>query len=118
MPSLYTPETGPSWKRKPAIDFARCRAQTYDNVSRNFSQCSRKKVIERDGVGYCKQHDPEAEKARDAVRREREMAEARTRERQWKRPLEYRDALREIANGHNDPRTVAREALEQWGDLA
>jgi hypothetical protein len=114
MTSLYTPKTDPTWN--PPIDYTRCRAQTYDNISRNFSQCARKKAVERDGVGYCKQHDPEAEKARADARRQREEAEVRARECRWKRPIEYRDALREIASGHNDARELARKALEAWGD--
>jgi hypothetical protein len=99
------------------IDLTRCRAQTYESVSRNFSQCSRKKVVEVDGFGYCKQHSPEAEAKRNEARREREAADRRRSDYQYKRPLEYRDALRLIADGHNDPRAVAAEALAKWGDL-
>jgi hypothetical protein len=32
--------------------------------------CSRKAAVERDGKGYCRQHDPEAVKAREAERNE------------------------------------------------
>ena len=37
-------------------------------------QCNRKAVIERDGHRYCKQHDPEAVKARRAVSNARYQA--------------------------------------------
>lgn len=116
MSTLYVPS-----KRRgmpgPAIDPARCRVQTYEAVSRNFGQCSRKKALEVDGIGYCKQHSPEAEAARSAERRAREEADQRRRDRQWKRPEEYRAALLQIAGGHNDPRSLAIEALSKWNDL-
>lgn len=103
--------------RPVAVDMARCRAQVYEPVSRNFGQCARKKAVEVDGVGYCNQHSPSAQKRRNEARLEREAAEQRQRDRRFKRPIDYRDALREIAAGHNDPRSVARDALERWGDL-
>jgi hypothetical protein len=95
MPNLYVPHKRFGEYSSP-IDAQRCRAETYNNISRNFSQCARKSAIERDGIGYCRQHDPEAEKARASARTERERAAASASARQWKRPQEYRDALREM----------------------
>ena len=123
MPALYKKSDN---RYGHDIDMSKCRAQTYNSVSRNFSQCARGVAIERDGIGYCRQHDPEAEKARSAARLEREQAEARRRARQWQRPRDYRDALREIAEETKKQQlpitsrvhTIAIEALAKWNDLA
>lgn len=50
-------------------DQDRCQKQVWDRDSHWGSyQCSRRGVVERDGKLYCKQHDPEAVKARQAER--------------------------------------------------
>lgn len=117
MADLYEPrETVRNGYWAAPIDMARCRVQTYESVSRNFSQCARKKVVEVDGIGYCKQHSPEAQEARARQRREREAEEQRRSDYRYRRPADYKDALREIAAGHNDPRALASEALAKWGD--
>lgn len=59
---------------------------------------------------YCKQHDPVAVAARKKASRERG-------DREWqKRRVEiygarFLAALQQIADGHNDPRTLARETI-------
>lgn len=71
--------------------------------------CSRKAV--RDG--YCGIHHPDKVKAR----REKAAAEAKARcdakqaRSPWAVAERYREALRKIADGHNDARAVALEAL-------
>lgn len=62
----------------------------------------------------CKQHSPEAKTARQEASRQKE-------ESSWNhRKVEIHShsllrALREIANGHNDPMTLARDVLERTG---
>jgi hypothetical protein len=73
------------------------------------SPCGRKAV--RDG--FCNIHHPEKVKAR----REKAAAEAKARwdakqaRSPWAVANRYREALRKIADGHNDPRTLAKETL-------
>jgi hypothetical protein len=117
MSNLYIPHER-FGRMSPAIDPERCRAEVYESVSRNFSQCARKRAVEEEGVGYCRQHSPAAERARAEASRARYEAERRLRERWSLRPAEYRDALRQIAAGHNDPRALAAAALEKWDDGA
>lgn len=72
-------------------------------------QCSRKRGFGPDGL-YCKQHDP------DAAARRKAETEARE-QRQWaSRMIEANArrmalALRQIADGHNDPRGLATETI-------
>lgn len=73
----------------------------------SFGQCSRAAV---DGTDYCKQHQPEAVAAREAESREREEAAFRHRMKQVNGPY-YHSVLRQIADGHNDPRALAIEAV-------
>ncbi len=93
------------------FDPACCKAGFWSNERwSRYSQCSRKPVID----GWCKQHSPEAEEARERQRKERADAEQRKWDRAFSRPRDYETALQQIADGHNDPRTLAREALEKW----
>lgn len=65
---------------------------------------------------YCKQHDPEAEAEKAAKRKkawEDKYNKEKRREFEWRGGPTLRDALQIIANGHNDARTVAREALAE-----
>lgn len=100
----------------PAIDTERCRVETYEGISRNFTQCARRKTVEVDGIGYCKQHSPGEVAKRRQAQQDKYEAERQISERRYVRPNEYRDALREIAAGHNDPRALAEAVLAKWGD--
>lgn len=84
-------------------------------MARGF-RCERKAV--RDG--YCKQHHPDAVAERRTKSNERYEADARARHaktaRAYDRPREYMEALRLIAAGHNDARTLATEVLAKWDD--
>ena len=74
--------------------------------------CRRKGTVEVDGEWYCAQHDPQAI-VRKAEEREAEY------QRKWRvRRIErygprFYAVLREIAEGHNDPRTLAIETLKE-----
>ncbi len=107
---------------EPSVCEDRCRASVSDNSLRRSYQCQRKPTVVRcvDGkdVGFCKQHDPEAVKARHCARAkewERERAEARAREQRRadtaKASAAAKVALEQIAAGHNDPRALAAEVL-------
>jgi hypothetical protein len=94
-----------------------CRAKTLGEPPWYLgSPCSR--AAKRDG--YCTIHHPDTVTARRA----KASAEAKARwdakqaieRRKWDRPKEYRDALRAIAAGHNDPRALAQEMLAKWND--
>jgi hypothetical protein len=104
-----------------------CRASVYSREGGSYSwlhnyQCTRKPVVCREvngeEYGFCKQHDPEAVKERDRIRREqwRKETEAKNREydiaKQTREAMEAcKKALEEIAAGHNDPRSLAAETL-------
>ena len=48
-----------------------CSARVNRDSWGRSSPCSRRPTVTRDGKGYCTQHDPEAQKARDRVWREK-----------------------------------------------
>lgn len=50
-----------------------CCQPVWDNFHKG--QCQRNGVIERDGKWYCKQHDPEAVKAKEEAKRAQWRAE-------------------------------------------
>lgn len=118
LEKLYVPREKSSWRGAgPKVDFERCRVECYNSVSRDFYQCARKKAVEVDGIGYCTQHSPQKAAERKAAVFARDEERRRKAERQWTRPAEYREALRAIANGHNDPRQIARDTLAKWSDI-
>ncbi len=46
----------------------KCSEMVTDFTGFHRTRCSRTAKVDRDGKGYCRQHDPEAQKARDAKR--------------------------------------------------
>lgn len=113
-------------------DPARCRASVPDGGrSPMFHQCTRKPTVFRDCTspagtfGFCKMHDPVAEAERRAAkdakwRREWDERDARLNLREKRVKAEKRciAVLREIAAGHNDPRSIAQEALAALDAIA
>ena len=120
---IYKPYTGVgSGQSRNPLDPKRCHVGVWSRERwSTYAQCSRKgaydAVIDGKPVKVCAIHRPDAVAEREAAKQARYDAEQRKWARQHKRPTEYRDALRSIANGHNDPRSLAREALEKWSDL-
>jgi hypothetical protein len=109
----YPKDYGPSFRcRKP--DYARCAASVADGGRMVTSiQCSRKNGHGPEGA-WCKQHDPQA----IAAKRKSELA---ARKKAWDNAsrkaafiAEAQDAIRAIAEGHNDPMTLAREILARY----
>ena len=97
-------------------DRPRCAAMIYSGSWP--THCSRYGVIERDGKMYCRQHDPVAVKARREERDRRWRAEWAAEDELNRKRKAVRDAERQgisalylIADGHNDPRQVAAEAV-------
>lgn len=95
-------------------DVTRCVVEVWPNERAGVaraSQCARKRGHGPGGL-YCKQHDPEVVKRRDeesSERYERKMNQLTA----PSRLLEAdRAALRSIADGHNDPQSLAAEALK------
>lgn len=87
-----------------------------------YSQCSRKRGHGSEQA-YCKQHDPDAVKARREAnaakyRAERD-AEAKAREAERAAAQLGKDAiaaLQAIADGHNDPRGLAQSVMKGTGN--
>ncbi|TMN46124.1 hypothetical protein, partial [Pseudoalteromonas piscicida] len=59
---------------------------------------------------YCKLHDPEAVALRQKETRTREDARYRKMRLEWAGPRFF-EVLKQIADGHNDPRALAAEAI-------
>lgn len=113
--SIYEPRPNGFQRMSPAVDLSRCRAQVYEQVSRNFSQCARRASVQEEGLGFCKQHAPSAERARMAASAERDRRQREARTRPFQMLTAYGEALRAIADGHNDPRQLAAETLARFG---
>jgi hypothetical protein len=114
--SLYAPDTAGIGGRAP-VDMERCREEVYLREGwGRFAQCARKKAVEVGGIGYCKQHSPEALEKRKEQSRARMARDLEQIERQHRRPYEYMETLQQIDAGHNDPRALAAAVLEKWGD--
>lgn len=90
-----------------------------------FHQCNRKPVIHREiegkKYGFCKQHDPVLVAAKDKARREKWDREWAEKQAKWDRQEQTAKALQackkaieQIAKGHNDPMTLAKETLKQF----
>lgn len=123
---LWTPR---NFERKP--DATCCRASVSSGTL-GYKQCGRKvKVVRRVvsnarvfDAGFCSTHDPVAVAAKKAARHAKWDAEAEQRRRETAERKRvagafpaYTAALLAIANGHNDARQLAMDALCEWGDL-
>jgi hypothetical protein len=105
---------GNSFRASKKYDPTRC-AYEVDNSYNNwpsYAQCSKKPTCGPDGI-FCKIHDPEYIAEKNRKRDEKYKAD-------WnKRMIElggkkFYEALVEIRDGHNDPRTLAREVLQPY----
>lgn len=103
----YRAWAGDPMGRKP--DFARCCKSVTGFPSHFQSQCSRKRGHGPDKA-YCKQHDPDVTKKREADAAARSQAK-------WQERLyeiygkSFYDALKKIAGGHNDARGLALKMI-------
>lgn len=104
-------------------DLKRCRASVHRDGSFGICQCSRAGKIERAGHLFCSIHDPVAVKTKNAARKAAWDAEWAEKNRISQLEADRRkfraacaDALRIIAAGHNDPRSLAVETLSRDPD--
>lgn len=114
---------GHHYESKPP-DYPLCAFMTSRRENRwsRLYQCSRKNGHGPHGA-WCKQHDPEAVKTRDAERRsawkaqqEAEKAERQRKEREASFLKECAGAVRQIADGHNDPSGLCRAVIAKFED--
>lgn len=116
LTSLHRSEYGLNMGRN-RPDPARCCVEVRGTERwANYSQCARKRGYGPEGA-YCKQHDPDAVKARNAAREADRKAEWAEKSRKWE--LErlaprMKSALEAIRDGHNDPAALAREVLAEF----
>jgi hypothetical protein len=102
-------------------DFARCAERVYGGDAwSGAKQCSRKNGHGPDGA-FCKQHDPEALAAKRVALAAKRAARDAAWKQEWDKKrqesafaAESKDAIRAIAEGHNDPMTLAREILARY----
>lgn len=99
----------------PRGDKPQCRAAVYRSREWGSGQCTKPgKHQGADGIWWCDLHEPEREARREAETRARQDAayhKDRLQNTYGWTGRKLRDALREIANGHNDPRSLAIEVL-------
>lgn len=102
-----------------APDYTRCCESVSDG--RFSKQCERARGY-GPGKAYCKQHDPDARKAKADARRAKltaKMAEIEGAAIERRRVESLRaacvQAIRDIAAGHNDPRGLAAQVLSDNG---
>jgi len=110
----YQPRDGYGSK----VDESRCRASVMYYIGRwpKTKQCNFKP---RDGTNYCRIHQPDKAKIREEKVRKAQDEKWEKQKRQWKYGyygLKLREALEQIRDGHNDPRALAREILEEIGE--
>lgn len=94
-------------------DVTLCIVDVTPNERAGFAhshQCNRKRGHGPGGL-YCKQHDPESVKARRAASNKAYEDKWHAKMRPYRQRDAYKKALEEIAAGHNDPRSLAAEAL-------
>jgi hypothetical protein len=98
--------------RKPNLEL--CCVEVADCSLRwpTFHQCSRKRGHGPDGA-YCKQHDPDVVKARDAANTSKAHAKWNN-ERYQTHGRTFYTALEKIAAGHNDARGLAQEVIDEF----
>ncbi len=92
-------------------DFEHCCVEVY-RWPGGTGQCSKKRGYGPEGA-YCKQHDPEAVKARSAAIRARSTQKWNEQRYDW-HGRTFFQALSQIAEGHNDPRTLAQETIDEF----
>ena len=87
-----------------------------------YYPCSRLGRHEHDGKLYCKQHYPpdvEKRKAEQAAKSKKALATYHEQLRRAEVAARFENVLRLIAEGHNDPRSLAQEILDEYdGDHA
>lgn len=95
-----------------APDLTRCCANLHDRYHPGGYQCTRKRGHGPEKA-YCKLHDPDVVKARrDKSEREYRIKNYANMKRAY--GASFLETLRKIAEGHNDPRALASEAVNNF----
>lgn len=89
-------------------DYSKCAAKINGGYEQH--QCARKNGHGPHG-SWCKQHNPEEKKAKIAARIAAMNDRSAERRRQNAFDQECKDAIRKIANGHNDPMGLAKSIV-------
>lgn len=112
--ALYKEKYGNGTFNSHKPNYALCceEVTSYETNWPRHHQCSRKRGFGPDKA-YCKQHDPEVVKAREAANNKRanESWNKRRYEFSGKR---FFDTLQLIADGHNDARGLAQEVVAKF----
>jgi len=111
--SRYKQHYGDNFAKRPP-DYTRCCEEVTHYIGNwsHWDQCARKRGHGPDGA-YCKQHDPEVVAKRNRETREREDARYQKLRLELAGPRFFA-ILEKIASGHNDPRTLAKEAIAPY----
>ena len=106
---------GLSYNKRDA-DYTRC-AQTVSDGGRwpRYHQCTRKNGHGPHGA-WCKQHDPEAVKARHEARNKAWLREWKAKATEADLKAEALTIIRQIAEGHNDPSSLCRDWCARWDE--
>jgi hypothetical protein len=96
-------------------DKMRCITEVYEGIGRAH-QCPRKRGHGPDGL-YCKQHDPEAVKVRQEASSARYNQSWNLRMRPYRQRDAAFEALKKIATGYNDARSLAEDLLRKWDEI-
>lgn len=114
--STRYPEKYGAWAGNPRghdPDFSRCCESIYGALgSHGGHQCNRPRGHGPNGA-YCKQHDPEAVKARRDAATAKYNAQLNEERYKW-HGRTFFDALSKIADGHNDARGLAQKAIDEF----
>ena len=91
-------------------DYARCCVSVAGHGEWYSRQCARKNGHGPDGA-YCKQHDPAAVAKREERAHAKRQIEWERRRKEILGPRWFK-VLKQIADGHNAPRSLAQEAIK------
>lgn len=107
-----------NWAGNPAgraPDFKRCCEEVWSKERFSISSQCRKPRGYGPEKAYCKIHDPDYVKEK-SIKQRQEYIERVNKERYKWHGREFFNALEIIANGHNDPRTLATEVIKKFKD--
>ena len=97
---------------KAAADHARCAENVFENRGWGYSQCSRANGHGPHGA-WCKQHDPDAVKAKREAQHNAWEAKSAAEGREHDFKTECQSAIRAIAAGHISPRELAQGIIDR-----
>lgn len=99
------------------VDVSRCAESVSSNDRGSIPHQCRKSRGHGPDNAFCKQHDPAEVAKRSAASTKAyydKLREEKLRNFRWAGGAKLIEALQSIADGNNDPRTLARETLDAW----